>query len=197
MGLRTLSDVVGEIRPDERAEIEVAKEEAAIESVAFNLAELRQARKMAQIELAYLLEQSRPAIPHMEDSDDHLVSTIRGVVESLGGRLELVAVLDDERIPIDVSARTTAPVEDREDIASAVSKGGGSMSSPRDTYKYRFVGPDGRVKHSGITNDLKRREGELRRQYGSANIKQEGHRTTCQAARRWERGKATAGRSGP
>ena len=45
------------------------------------------------------------------------------------------------------------------------------MSAERDTYKYRFVGPDGRIKHSGITNDLDRREGELRRQYGEGNIR--------------------------
>ena len=31
------------------------------------------------------------------------------------------------------------------------------MSSDRGTYKYQFVGPDQRIKHSGITNDLKRR----------------------------------------
>ena len=31
------------------------------------------------------------------------------------------------------------------------------MSSDRDTYKYQFVGPDRRIKHSGITNDLERR----------------------------------------
>lgn len=197
MGLRTLSEFVGEITPDERAEIDAAKEEAAIESVAFNLAELRQARKMTQIELVYLLEQSRPAIPRVENTDDYLLSTIRSVVESLGGRLELIAVFSDERIPIDVSAQTTAPVEDREDTTSAIGKGGDSMSNPRDAYKYRFVGPDGRIKHSGITKDLKRREGELRRQYGPGTIKQEGRRTTRKAARKWERGKPTAGRSGP
>ena len=46
------------------------------------------------------------------------------------------------------------------------------MSSDRDTYKYQFVGPDRRIKHSGITNDLERRESELRREYGQGDIRQ-------------------------
>ena len=71
------------------------------------------------------------------------------------------------------------------------------MSEPRDTYKYRFVGPDRKIKHSGITNNLTRRESELRRDYGRGNIQQVGRRTTRQAAKRWEQGKPTAGRAGP
>lgn len=71
------------------------------------------------------------------------------------------------------------------------------MSEPRDTYKYQFVGPDRQIKHSGITNDLARRESELRRQYGPGTIRQVGRRTTRSAARNWERDRPTAGRSGP
>ena len=71
------------------------------------------------------------------------------------------------------------------------------MSTPRDTYKYRFIGTNGRIKHSGITNDLKRRESELRRQYGSGHVEQVGNRTTRDAAKRWEEGRPTAGRAGP
>ncbi len=71
------------------------------------------------------------------------------------------------------------------------------MPQPRDTYKYRYVDPNGRIKHSGITNNLSRREGELRREHGRGNIQQVGRRTTRQAAKEWERGKPTAGRAGP
>ena len=66
----------------------------------------------------------------------------------------------------------------------------------RDTYKYQYL-EGGRVKHSGITNDLDRREGELRRQYGPGHIKQVGRRTTREAAKDWEEGRPSAGRSGP
>ena len=71
------------------------------------------------------------------------------------------------------------------------------MAAERDTDKYRYIGPRGEVKHSGIPNNLDRREGELRREYGPGNIKQVGHRTTRGAAKEWERGKPSAGRAGP
>ena len=71
------------------------------------------------------------------------------------------------------------------------------MATPRDTYKYRYVGPKGRIKHSGITNDLHRRESELRHQYGPGDIEQVGRRTTREAAKEWEREKPSAGRAGP
>ena len=71
------------------------------------------------------------------------------------------------------------------------------MVPERDTYKYQFVDRNDRIIHSGITNDLDRREGELRRQHGSGNIRQVGRRTTREAAKEWEKGRPSAGRSGP
>lgn len=38
------------------------------------------------------------------------------------------------------------------------------MGKPRDTYKYDFVGPNRRILHLGITNDLDRREAEHKRE---------------------------------
>ncbi len=60
--------------------------------------------------------------------------------------------------------------------------------SRRDTYKYDFR-KEGRIVHSGITNDLKRREGEHERDYRGGSIRQVGRRTTREAAREWEKGK--------
>ncbi|MFQ5953611.1 MAG: hypothetical protein ACE5JZ_00935 [Kiloniellales bacterium] len=65
------------------------------------------------------------------------------------------------------------------------------MAKTRDTYKYDFV-KGGRIVHSGITRDPERREGELRRAYGSGNLRQVGRRTTEEAARSWEKGKRKA-----
>ena len=67
-----------------------------------------------------------------------------------------------------------------------------TVGAPRDTYKYQYVDSDGRIQHSGITNDLDRREGELRRKYGQGRIRQVGRRTTRDAAKDWEKGKPTA-----
>ena len=57
---------------------------------------------------------------------------------------------------------------------------------PRDTYRYDFF-QGGRWRHSGVTRDLWRREGEHRRRYRGGRIRRIGRRTTRSAARAWER----------
>ena len=59
------------------------------------------------------------------------------------------------------------------------------MSKSRNTYKYHFkVGQ--KTVHSGITNELERREKEHQQKWPSGHIKQVGRRTTGEAAREWE-----------
>lgn len=56
----------------------------------------------------------------------------------------------------------------------------------RDTYKYhQKLG--NRILHSGITNDLSRREREHRQKWPGSHISQVGNRTTRDAALKWER----------
>lgn len=100
MGHQKWSDIVGTIDDETRARIDAIKKEARADIVAFNLAELRRARQITQVELAQRLERAQPSISAMEHADDNLVSTVQSVVESMGGRLEMVAVFDDERIVI-------------------------------------------------------------------------------------------------
>ena len=64
----------------------------------------------------------------------------------------------------------------------------GHVPQKRDTYKYDFV-KNRRIVHSGITNDLERREREHRATYGGGSIRQVGRRTTEPAARAWEKTK--------
>ena len=55
----------------------------------------------------------------------------------------------------------------------------------RDTYKYVFkVG--NKIMHGGITGDLERREEEHQREHPTGHIKQVGHKTTEEGARKWE-----------
>lgn len=100
MAHRKFTDIVGEIDEDRRARIDTIKQEARADAVAFNLAELRRLRSLTQVELAERLQRAQASISAMETADDNLLSTWRAVVESMGGRLELVAVFDDERIAI-------------------------------------------------------------------------------------------------
>ncbi len=56
----------------------------------------------------------------------------------------------------------------------------------RDTYKYHFK-TGNKIVHTGITNDLGRREQEHKQTYGdSGHIRQVGRRTTRDAALKWE-----------
>jgi len=60
------------------------------------------------------------------------------------------------------------------------------MPKPRNTYKYHFkIG--NKIVHSGITDDLKRREQEHQQKWPTGHIKHVGHKTTEDAARKWER----------
>ena len=63
---------------------------------------------MTQVELADRLKRAQPTISEMENTNDHLISTVRSVVESLGGHLEIAAVFGDERIPIIAPTRPDA-----------------------------------------------------------------------------------------
>ena len=59
------------------------------------------------------------------------------------------------------------------------------MGKPRNTYKYVFnVG--NKIVHGGITDDLERREQEHQQRWPKGHIKRVGHRTTEEAARKWE-----------
>lgn len=109
MGHKKFSQIVGEIGPERRARIDAIKHVAQAEAVAFNLAQLRKHRQMTQVELAQRLERAQASISAMETSRDNLLSTWRAAVEAMGGRLEMVAVFDDERITIPADASPSVP----------------------------------------------------------------------------------------
>lgn len=86
---------------DERIQ---AARQRALEEVA--LAALRQRQGLSQAELAARLDISQPAVSGAEHGADLRVSTLRDYVEALGGRLELLAVFDDEGEPVPISLGT-------------------------------------------------------------------------------------------
>ena len=64
---------------------------------------------------------------------------------------------------------------------------------PRDTYKYHFK-KGRRIVHTGITNDLDRREREHKQDFGNdGHIFKVGRATTRDAALEWEREQAKRG----
>ena len=116
---RTLGDLVAEIedgggRGSQRLAARKRHTDPEAEGgEAHTLRRLRLSRKVTQTELARRLGRAQSAVSIMESSEDHLMSTVRSVVESLGGSVELVAVFDDERIPVAVPVRAPRPSDRR------------------------------------------------------------------------------------
>jgi hypothetical protein len=88
--------------PKRRANVERERQELVAEIVAYNLAELRKAKEVTQVEIAGLLARGQSTVSALEHSEDPKLSTLREYVEALGGRLEIAAVFEDERFELKV-----------------------------------------------------------------------------------------------
>lgn len=86
--------------PERRAAVERERQEAVAEIVAHTLSELRKARSVTQVQLAYQLGITQPSLSGIERRCDLQLSTIRDYIEGLGGHLEITAVFDDLRVPV-------------------------------------------------------------------------------------------------
>ena len=64
------------------------------------LAQLRAARGVTQVELARAWEVSQANVSRVEHAEDMYLSTLRGYVAALGGRLEITAVFPDQTITL-------------------------------------------------------------------------------------------------
>jgi hypothetical protein len=65
--------------------------------------ELRDLRELAgktQVEVAEIAAMTQSELSRFERREDYLLSTLRRYVEALGGKLEVVAVLDNRRVTI-------------------------------------------------------------------------------------------------
>jgi transcriptional regulator with XRE-family HTH domain len=64
------------------------------------LSELREARRLTQEQLANLFHVKQPAIAKIERRTDMYLSTLRGIVQAMGGELEIRAVFADGQVKI-------------------------------------------------------------------------------------------------
>jgi transcriptional regulator with XRE-family HTH domain len=76
---------------------------------AMALAELRERRGVTQVELARRLGTAQSGVSRIEHRDDVYLSTLREYVEALGGRLEVSAVFEGERVTVATWERTLEP----------------------------------------------------------------------------------------
>jgi DNA-binding XRE family transcriptional regulator len=101
---RNFQDIVDRLRQDpERARrMDALKAEYEAEQRAYQLSELRRALGLTQVELAVLIGRSQTTVSQLENGETALsIDTLRSIVTQLGGTIEITAVFDDQRIPID------------------------------------------------------------------------------------------------
>lgn len=76
--------------PESRARAEAMAKEMMAEML---LAEIRKFMGLTQEELASTLGVTQPSLSKLENQDDMQISTLRRLIEALGGQLELIAHL--------------------------------------------------------------------------------------------------------
>lgn len=84
--------------PDERQQAIRREADVLLQEMA--LAELRKARDMSQVQLAEKLGIRQPSVADMEKRTDMYVSTLRSLIEGMGGRLDIIARFQDTDIRI-------------------------------------------------------------------------------------------------
>ncbi len=97
-GRRPLSHLTRNWSPERRAAL--AAEKRALAAEATTLEELRVALGVSQEQLADLLDVQQPAISKLERRNDMRVSTLRDLIEALGGELKLVAKFRDRSVDL-------------------------------------------------------------------------------------------------
>jgi len=87
---RNFRELEDKMHPESRARAKKRAREMMTEML---LAELRKSAGVTQEELASSLGIRQPTLSRMESQNDMQISTLRRVIESLGGELEIIAHL--------------------------------------------------------------------------------------------------------
>lgn len=88
---RSLNDIIADLPADEREEIEARYQ--GLKQEVEGLRELRQIAGKAQEDVANALKIKQPSVSKIEKQADMYLSTLRGYVEAIGGKLELTVKL--------------------------------------------------------------------------------------------------------
>ncbi len=84
--------------PERKARIEKRVQEALAE---MPLAELRQAKKITQQQLAEALKVKQASVSKMENQTDMYISTMRKYIQAMGGELEIVAKFPEGNVKVE------------------------------------------------------------------------------------------------
>ncbi len=94
---KSFKELRAKMSPQSRARAE-AKAKVLLEGMA--LSELREAMNLTQESLAETLHVKQASISKMERRSDMYLSTLRKIIEAMGGKLEIVAIMPDGRVRI-------------------------------------------------------------------------------------------------
>lgn len=92
---KDIRDAGGKISQKRLAEIDAA----VVEEVR-TFRELREALGITQTDLAKLANMTQSEVSKFETRDDHRIERMREMIEALGGKLEVIAVLGDKRVRV-------------------------------------------------------------------------------------------------
>ncbi|HEY0940412.1 MAG TPA: XRE family transcriptional regulator [Steroidobacter sp.] len=90
---KTLEEMLARLPADRRAKIEARA--ALLIAEEKSLRALRQARTLTQTHMAKTLGIGQDGVSKLENRSDMMLSTLRGYVEAMGGRLNLIAEFPD------------------------------------------------------------------------------------------------------
>ena len=81
-----------------RDEVDKVVRRARVEAAEMTLRELREALDVTQDRLAEIMNMAQSEVSRLERREDWRLSTLRRVVEALGGKLEVAATFPDRRV---------------------------------------------------------------------------------------------------
>lgn len=96
-GRHNWNNLIKRMAPERRARIEQGVREDLAEML---LSEIRRAAGLTQEQLAASLGIKQPTLSRLESQDDMQISTLRCIVERLGGDLEIIATLPTGRVAL-------------------------------------------------------------------------------------------------
>ena len=88
---RNLNQIIAELPPGRRERVEARYRE--LKQEVESLRELRRIAGKAQLDIATALNIKQPSVSKIEKQADMYLSTLRGYVEAIGGKLELMVKL--------------------------------------------------------------------------------------------------------
>lgn len=100
---RNFRELQAKMSPERQAKIEARVQEALAQMA---LDELREARKLTQVELARTLAVDQGSISKMERRADMYISTLRNFIKAMGGELHIRAEFPDGTVEINQFSET-------------------------------------------------------------------------------------------